>query len=470
MSRGRRIAINATFLSGAQVLAALGGVFVVGRVAAILTPEGYGQLEGMTSFVTLFTPIIFAGIQLILIRDICAKPETAARAVGDALIIRAALFPLFAGAILLFMPAQLRGFGWPLIILGIMNGFIVNYLQSYELIFEATERMWVIGLSTFSCYAAGLPVSYTAAVLGFGPAGVMGARVIGGLVQTGVLVIAMHLMFSAPKFEVDWARQAGHLRRGFPLMMSVALSFFLLEVSRATLASSRPTEEVGLYSSAAMISSKLILFVYLLTRALQPALCKTWLESKQSYADLLGRSLRLALIVTLPMGLGAVFVADDLIGLIFGHDFLAAAPAMVILMFALHLQFLETVLTASVVARNKENFVLIGAALAVGVNFLLSILFIPIHGYLVAALVTLVSQLVLVVFYLCVQYDIFRALLRQLKLGRVGLANLVLFGVCYLMRDLNGLLIIPVAMAVYAVMVLGLRCIDREEIRSVVGR
>ena len=97
MSRGGRIALNTAFLSGAQVLGAAAGLVVVGIVASRLGPTGYGEMEGAISFVTLFTPIIFAGIQLILIRDICAKPEIGARAIGDALIIRALLLPIFAG-------------------------------------------------------------------------------------------------------------------------------------------------------------------------------------------------------------------------------------------------------------------------------------------------------------------------------------------------------------------------------------
>lgn len=111
--------MNTVFLSAAQILGALGGIVVVGRVAAILGPTDYGVLEGTISYVSLFTPIVFAGIQLILIRDVCEKPEVAARSVGDALLIRGALLPVFVGCVVLFLPDSIRDFGWPLLTLEI---------------------------------------------------------------------------------------------------------------------------------------------------------------------------------------------------------------------------------------------------------------------------------------------------------------------------------------------------------------
>ena len=470
MSRGRRIALNTVFLSAAQVMGAVLGIVVVGRVAAILGPTDYGMLEGAISYVSLFTPIVFAGIQLILIRDVCEKPEIAARAVGDALLVRAALLPVFVGCVVLFLPDAIRGYGWPLLAIGLVNGFLIYYLQCFELIFEAFERMWVMAVAVVACYAVGITGSYVAAVLGWGPVGVLAARASSVVVQTLVLVVGMRVMFFAPAFEIDVARCAGHLRRGLPLLVSVALNMLLLEVGRTTLASARPAAEVGLYSTAATLSSKFLLFIHALTQAVQPGLCKSWIEGSGAYADLLGRALRFVLLLTLPMGLGALFVADDLIVLIFGDEYREAGGVMTILMFAVHLQFLSHVLNASVVARGRENMVLVGAAIAVGVNATLAALLIPTHGTVMAAAVTVLSQVVLVLFFSWVQRDNLPVIVRQLKLVRVGLANAVLVGVCILTRDLGMFVIIPAAAAAYALAILGLRCIDRAEIRAITGR
>ncbi len=288
--------------------------------------------------------------------------------------------------------------------------------------------------------------------------------------QALVLAAMMRVMYFAPRFDIKPRRYMAHLKRGFPLLVSVTLNQLLVEVGRATLTSTRPASEVGLYSCAATLATKIILFIHALTQAIQPALCKAWLEGKASYADLLGRALRFVIIVTFPVGTGAIFVADDLIRLIYGEDYVEASLVMTILMFAIHLQFMASVLTASVVARGKENWVMLGAALAVGINFGLCLCFIPTYGYLAAGLITLASQAVLVVFFLALQRDVLLTILKHLKLLRVGAANVLMVLVCYLMRDLSGLLIIPVAMALYGLAVLGLRCIDPDEIRAVLGR
>jgi O-antigen/teichoic acid export membrane protein len=470
MGRGRRIALNTTWLVLAQLAGAVAGLFVVGHVADRLTPAGYGELEGVTSFATLFTPLVFLGIQLILIREICATPSIASRAVADALVIRAVALPLFAGGILLIGPVVIPGVDWTLLGLGAVNLYLVYYLQCFELPFEAFERMHFIALGTLACYVVGLSLSLVAVHLELGPVGVMAARALAVLTQTAVLAVSAWAVRLGPRLSFDARRCATTLRQGLPLLLSMALNLYLLEFGRTTLASSRDAAEVGLYSSAASLSSKFILFVHALTQAVQPALCKAWLDGRDEYADLLGRVLRFVLILTVPLASGSFFVAGDLVEFIFGDQYADAGGVMAVLMCAIHLQFLSSVLSASVVARGREVVVIVGAVIAVAVNIALSIGLIPTYGYLAAGLVTVASQAVLVVFFFVVQRDVIGVILRQLKLARVIAANALLVGACVLLRDLGAVVVIAGAASVYGVAVLALRCIDRAEIRSVLGR
>lgn len=462
--------MNTAWLSMAQLAGAIAGLFIVGYVANQLTPSGYGELEGVTSFVTLFTPIVFLGIQLILIREICAKPDTAARAVGDAMTLRAAALPLFAGSILIIAPLVIPDLSWSLLLLGITNSFFVYYLQCFELTFEAFERMQFMALGTIACYVVGMSMSIVAVKLGWGPEGVMAARALAVLSQTTVLIISLRVVYFAPRFTMATKRYLSTLRQGLPLLASMALNLYLLEFGRTALVSTRSAEEVGLYSSAASLSSKFILFVHALTQATQPAICKAWVDGHGEYADLLGRVLRFVLILTLPMAFGSFFVADELVVFIYGDQYVEAGAVMAILMGAIHLQFLSSVLNASVVARGKENLVIVGSALAVGTNIILAITIIPTHGIIAAGLITVVSQAVLVTFFLAVQRDTLSIILRQLKLPRVLLANAVLVGVCYSLQGQNAVVIILGAAAIYGLAVVALRCIDREEIRTILNR
>lgn len=470
MSRGRKIALNTAWLSMAQLAGAIAGLFVVGYVADKLTPAGYGELEGVTSFVTLFTPIIFLGIQLILIREVCSKPDVAAQAVGDAMTLRAMALPLFAGSIMLVGPWVIPDLSFTLLLLGITNYFFVYYLQCFELTFEAFERMHFMAFGTLSCYLVGMTMSVVAVELDWGPEGVMAARTLAVLTQTTVLAISLRAVYFAPKFKPNLKRYRSTLRQGLPLLASMALNLYLLEFGRTTLASTRSPEEVGLYSSAASLSSKFILFVHALTQATQPAICKAWVDGPSEYAELLGRVLRFVLILTLPMAFGSFFVADELVVFIFGDQYIEAGTVMAILLCAIHLQFLSSVLNASVVARGKENLVIIGSALAVGVNITLAVSLIPTTGLISAALITVASQAVLVVFFLAVQRDSLTTVLKQLKLPRVLLANTSLAGVCFALQGQNAIIIIGGAASVYGIAIVLLRCIDREEIRAITGR
>jgi len=504
MSRARRIVFNTLWLLISQVATTLGAIFVAGFVASRLGERGFGELNGADAFVMLFSPIVFAGIQVILIREIVKannsdelsddeKLEIARRALGDAIVIRLAVTPLFIGLVWLLAPHFIPQIRHILIWLAIINWFLNMYQQTFTIPIEASERMHFMAIGSFIAQVVGMALSVVAVILAFGPEGVLGARSTGMAASFLFLVSVLSFAFYRPKFDFDLRRYWKILRQGLPLAIYYLMGLVLLEIDKTMLtfmaslgeehwlvrvvpwiqsaeAMGVSLEDVGRYSSATILAYKFEMVVIAFQTALVPSLVATWNEGKQAYEAMLGRSIRFVLILGVPVAIGTGFISRDIMDLIYAEEYLVASRVLAIIIWFIPFQFLNRVLASSLAATEREKFVPICVAIAVTGNVLLNSAFIPWWGFEGAGIATVITEGLLVLLYLFVQRQHIIGIFGQLKLLRIIVAFGVLIGLCWLLRGQHFVLVIAAAVVVYGVAVLGLKCIDREEIRAVTGR
>ena len=111
------------------------------------------------------------------------NPEEGPRAVGDALVTRLLMTPLFLVGIAICAPFFASHIPLELLALATANGFVLMYLQSWQIGFEAAERMHLMAIGGFINLVVGMALSVAAVLLDLGPAGVMGARLLGNVCQ-----------------------------------------------------------------------------------------------------------------------------------------------------------------------------------------------------------------------------------------------------------------------------------------------
>lgn len=469
-SRGYRIALNTAWLFLSQIVANIAALFVIGFVAHHLGTEGYGELEGALAFAAIFSPIVFAGIQIILIREVVGVPLMGPRAVGDAIILRLAMTPIFAGLVFLAAPFFIPEVRLHMVFLAIVNFFFVNFLQSWTIPCEASERMHFMAIGSFLTAIVGMGLSIMAILLHFGPTGVMSARVLGQIAQAIFMFIVLVVVFYWPKFEFDFDRYQKILRQGFPLALSFLLGLMLLRIDQAMLMAMRGKAEVGLYSSATELAYKFEMIVISFQTALVPGLVATWKEGSEAYSDLLGKAMRFMLILSLPVAAGTGFIAPDIIKFIFKEQYLPAAYVLTVLMWFVPFQFLNRILGVSLAARGMEKWVSVGVAIAVLANVGLNLLLIPRYGFEGAGYATVVTELLLMLIYIFLQREHFVEIVKNLKLGRVAVALGVMVLGCYLLRNQHALIIIASGVVTYGISVFAFDCIDRKELRAITGK
>jgi O-antigen/teichoic acid export membrane protein len=466
--------MNTAWLTLGQGITTLAALFVTGYVANRLGTASYGEMELSVAFANFFSPVIFAGIQIPLIKAIIDAPARRGEAFGDALLIRLVLAPVFVGLVLLTAPLVIPNVRSELVWLAIAYTFLVFYTQSLTVPIEAAERMRSIGIGTILMTVVGMALSIVVVIVGMGPDAVLGARIAGMIACVVYLVVVLSVGFYRPRFKPDLARYKALAKRGVPLASSFLLGLVLLEVDKVMLphfmpAGRDPNEAVGLYQSATVLAYKFEMIIIPFTTAFTPPLVAALAENPAAFQGLLGRGLRLALILGLPIAVGTGFVAVDITDFIFGEEFLASAPTLAMIIWFVPLQFLNRVLAVALAVNGRERWVALAVGAALATNIAANVFLIPRFEILGAAIATVASEGLLTLIYLIVIREHLFGVLKHLKLARVALAVTAMGAVCVLISRWHMALIIAIAVAVYAVAVLGLRCVTRDEIKALRG-
>jgi len=112
----------------------------------------------------------------------------------------------------------------------------------------------------------------------------------------------------------------------------------------------------------------------------------------------LEKTLSLIMFAGIPISLGGIILADQLIPLIFGQDYLGAIPILRVLMLMLLSSFPLVLLSNAIFAYNRQKNLAPAYLLGIFANILFNLLLIPEFGAVGAAIATLASTATITIF------------------------------------------------------------------------
>jgi PST family polysaccharide transporter len=151
-------------------------------------------------------------------------------------------------------------------------------------------------------------------------------------------------------------------------------------------------QQVGLYSASYRVLNQVLIAYYMLTGVLYPQFARQDPERRRRMLRprIFAGMFAIGCVLAVPV----VLLRQPVLGIAFGHPFVAAAPLLLILAFCIPLDFLTSYLSNAYLAWNMERSVLKCALLAAGTDVLLNLYGIPRYGALAAAVNTVISYLV----------------------------------------------------------------------------
>jgi O-antigen/teichoic acid export membrane protein len=150
--------------------------------------------------------------------------------------------------------------------------------------------------------------------------------------------------------------------------------------------------QVGLYSAAYRVLSQVLFAYYMMTNVLFPQLAR---QSQEQRLSMLRPKILLTIAaVGVVIASLVTLIRRPLISILFGHEFQASTLLLMLLAWAIPLDFLTNYLGTAYIAWGMEKKILVCTAIAGGSNILLNLFSIPKYGATAAAANTVISYVI----------------------------------------------------------------------------
>lgn len=472
-----RITVNAAGPIGAALVTKVLQFVYAALFMRVLGPDNAGlyyyaiTVYGLVEIVTSF------GLGVLVAREIARRPAESARIVSTSVAVRFGL-TLAALPVLGLIGLGMAAAGRPvdpaaataigLLIVALVPGHLNAALTSA---FQGTERM--VAPAAVMIVSALLSMSLGALALAGGH-GFVGMAAVSIAVNAITFLLLARLLTAS---GVAWfGRPSAQLARwmivaSLPLMLNSLLQTLFFKVDVLLLAPLQGEQAVGWYSAAYKWVEAFLIVPPYLVMALFPLMSRRAENDRGGLRSAYENTVRWLIALALPAATLTTFLAEPLIALLAGRDYLPnGARALQVLIWFLPFSFVNGVTQYVLIALNRQRWITWSFAAAAAFNITANLIVIPRYGYTGAAVVTILSELVLMAPFLWGLRDLgappVLALAWQPLLSASGLA-LVLAGSAAV--GVPSWLAAPVGLAAYAVALVRLGWLTTED-RAILAR
>ncbi|MBC7265173.1 MAG: oligosaccharide flippase family protein [Chloroflexi bacterium] len=441
----------------------------------VIAPQGAGRYEFAVNFILYASIVVQFGLGTLLTREAAKDRLRANRYLSNATILRLLLWltSLPIMALVLFAYARTGKLAADTILaiafftLALVPDLFANALSS---IFQAYERMEYPAAVTTITQLLKISFGTFALLMGWGFVGVAGTSLAVNMITAAILYVLARRLLFRPRLEFDPATTREMLGTSFPLMLNNLLSKAFFSADVFLLQPLRGDVELGYYSVAMRYIHSVDIIPSYFTLAVFPIMSRFAESARDSLVRAYILSIRLLLLVALPLAMGTTFVARELILILGGAAYMPHSMiALQILIWFMPIGFINSVTQYVLIAINQQRYLTRAFLIGLAFNVVANLLLIPRFGYRAAAAVTVLSEVALLIpFYLCVRKNLTPIPWLEV-FWRPTLAAAVMGTVMWLLRDLHFLVIVPVAVMVYFVTLIPLGTFRDPDVATVLS-
>jgi O-antigen/teichoic acid export membrane protein len=466
---GRSLARSMSALLGAQIVTWVMSTAVMVVVPRVVGPESIGHYQLAVSIWAVGLTTISLGTNTLVTLEIARDQRASSFELGPALVARlvayaAAWVPL--GAFVL-----IAGYGSEVITLFVIVGVVTLATSVAEL-----ARASLIGFEHFGAIArADIATKVALAVLMITAAVVTeDVRVVAitAIVPTTLSTIMLfrdlhrsgRITYGRSR-RAAWGavkRSSSYLSIGVALVLYmqldvVLMSFFVSDV------------EIGWYGQADSLFATLLFVPTIMMTSLLPRQAREHAENPESTQATLEQGFRTLMLLAVPIGLGVVLVAHEVVDLLYGNEFFGTGPVLAVYGVVLMIMFETILLGQHAISIGRQNFWLVLMILGVVMTLPLDIVFIPwtedrydngAIGGALSYVVTEVMMLVAALWKLAPGLVSKRTLVRLVKTLVAGGA---MFAACWPLSERSLPLTVLVGAVVYPAALVATRPFDEPE-------
>lgn len=468
MNIAKTTAKNVFFLSLADIVSKIIGLFYLVIIARYLGAANYGILMFSAAFVEICNIGLDLGLSTILIREV-AKDEGRMNKYANNIIsikiILAICTAVIVGIILYFAS---YGRETNIIIIVLLTTTVISSLTSvFSSVFQAFNKMQFVAIgkilvSLIPFSGALILVKIKGSVIGFSYLYLIAS----------LMLFAISLFFYRKYlkgkislyFETKFWKEI--LKLALPFTLSIIFVTVYYRVGSIMLKMYRSYEEVGYYNAAYNFIFSINFIPTIIISAIFPIMSKLHVESKELLISMFRYSFKFLVMLAIPLGIGTTLIADKIIVLIYGSGFTNAILCLKILIWSLVLMFLNIIFSNLLNVINKQKVVAVTTFITVLFNVVVNIYAIPKYGIIGASVVNVLSEfLVLLIIFIITNKINYKLDLNSLSIFlKVLLGSLIMGFFIILFHKFNVFFLVISSIILYAALIIIFRVIKYSDL------
>ncbi len=393
-----RVAKNAIVVISSSILAQLFAFLTTSFCGKRLGEAAFGELTTVQSMITYFTLFVLFGLQTYGTREIAKNKSQIKTVVGDIIVFRIILF-IISFVIIVVMSLCIWKFNHDgvLAILLVLYGLtLLPMAMSIDWVYSGLQKMEYN--SVYNILKSGIPFVLVYIFLKektqlyYVPLFTVLALVLGVLFQFYGYFFKERL---GVKVRLNKRTMLGYVNFGIPFVISGLLAMINGNVDRVVIYFSRGSTEAGIYASGYNIIFFLINVVGMIFIPIFPVMITYFNENaKEKLNELMNKTSKILAAFIIPVALGGIILSKQLIILLYDKTYLNAYISFSILLSYVIILFFRELYGYGLNACNLEKKYVKAVAVSAIVNLGLNLILTPIYGMNIAAIITLVSEVI----------------------------------------------------------------------------
>ncbi|NNJ11092.1 flippase [Chloroflexales bacterium ZM16-3] len=470
MISGKTIAKNVGVMMVSQLT-----TWVLAFVLAIFLPrylgaENIGAISISNSIWLIMSVLLTFGMDTHLIKSIAREPESTSELLGTSLLVRTVFFVISCGLVLLY--ATVMQYNETLVtVIWIQAIFylIATYSSAFTSALIGLERMEFISIASIVNKALLTGLSVLLIFLNAGLYLIVSVNIVATLISSSILFFALNRQYPL-RLRINFARARFMISQSSVYLISSLAIVVYQQIDKPFISALVDTKTVGWYGTAMNLFGTMMFLPVVFGTVIFPSLARSYASGDAKLNLIAQRSFDLMFLISVPVGLGLVVVAQPLVLLLYGADFAPSGGILMMLGVVLIFTYLNTILGQLLISTDRTDKWNVVMIVAIAVTLPIDYLLVPwthrvfANGGLGGTLAFLITEFGMVVSAILLLPK------NTLQWSNVRTAVLTLFSGLLMMaaswwfRDTMVLLSIIIAVVTYIAAVAILRIIPREDL------
>jgi O-antigen/teichoic acid export membrane protein len=383
VSSVHREAVRTSVANASKLTLAMAITIPLGFVGRILIPRFLGSeqagllffAEGFPVLLLTFLPL---GIPAYIQKTVPPRHEHAAEIFSPILRIQL----LLGLALSLVLIGFMRATNYPTLVI-VLTGIMAIYQTLWMLTTEIMQPLFLaIGQINFTtALNVGAKVMVTGSILvclfmGGGPMTLAWVFLATQSVIVGIVIAKARRLGLAAKGD-DVAKMWPVLWMSLPFFAGTVLTRTSGSVDIAILSRLGSFHEVGYYGAVQRLHGLFMMLVPIVQNALMPVLSRAYGNDEGHYDRLAGSAARALCILAFPLSIGMTIFSREIVGIVYGAEFLPAARVLMVNGPLLLLSYVTVFIAMNVVITTNGRSMALALAGTFVLNAILDLVFIP---------------------------------------------------------------------------------------------